>query len=201
MTIRIMTAALAALTALAAAGCASTPNVSYGDPRQVETVALGFGSTDLQQIAARMTDSLLSQPALAQRPDTDRPVIIVDRVRNKTTEHIDTESVTDTISTRLLRSGRFRFADMSQIQNIEDQINHQTASGLVDPATAIRLGKLIGADYMLYGNLSAIEKRGGRLTDVYYKFTLRLLDLETGLVEWMDEKEIRKQEKRRLLGP
>ncbi|HNC04265.1 MAG TPA: hypothetical protein PLY05_13045, partial [Agitococcus sp.] len=36
--------------------------------------------------------------------------------------------------------------------------------------------------------------------DVYYKFTLKLMNLKTGLVEWQDEQEIRKTAKRGLLG-
>ena len=34
--------------------------------------------------------------------------------------------------------------------------------------------------------------------DVYYKFTLKLMNLKTGLVEWQDEQEIRKTAKRGL---
>jgi PBP1b-binding outer membrane lipoprotein LpoB len=36
---------------------------------------------------------------------------------------------------------------------------------------------------------------------VYYKFTLNLVDVETGIIEWSDEKEIRKQANRAIFGP
>ena len=32
--------------------------------------------------------------------------------------------------------------------------------------------------------------------DVFYKFSLQLVDVESGLAEWMDEKEIRKTTER-----
>ena len=32
--------------------------------------------------------------------------------------------------------------------------------------------------------------------DVFYKFSLQLIDVESGLAEWMDEKEIRKTTER-----
>ena len=35
---------------------------------------------------------------------------------------------------------------------------------------------------MLYGNLSSIVKQDGSTKDVYYKMTMRLMDLETGLI-------------------
>ena len=53
---------------------------------------------------------------------------------------------------------------------------------------------------MLYGNLSSIVKDNGKKKDVYYKFTMRLMDLQTGIIEWADETEIRKQEQRKKFG-
>eukprot|EP00493_Phyllostaurus_siculus_P017826 UN18101 len=52
---------------------------------------------------------------------------------------------------------------------------------------------------MLYGNLSSIVKSNADKSDVYYKFTMRLMDMQSGLVEWADETEIRKTKKNRHL--
>jgi PBP1b-binding outer membrane lipoprotein LpoB len=71
---------------------------------------------------------------------------------------------------------------------------------MVDPKTAKSIGKLVGADYFLYGELASIKKSAGRVQDVYFKFTLNLVNIKTGLIEWADEKEIRKQAKKPLLG-
>ena len=56
--------AVAALVSLTLSGCANREVVSYGDATEVETVDIGFGSTDLQKVAAEMTDSLLVSPAM-----------------------------------------------------------------------------------------------------------------------------------------
>ncbi len=189
----------AALSIAILSGC-STTKVSYGDASEVETVTADFGSTDLQQIATSMVESLLSFPPMVEITSQRRPVIFVDRIRNKTTEHIDTESITDTITTRLLRSGKFRFVDMSKVEAVRKQLEFQHGSGMVNPETAVRTGRQIGAEYMLYGNLSSIVKKKGGTKDVYYKFTLKLMNLENGLIEWSDEKEIRKTRKRSLFG-
>jgi uncharacterized protein (TIGR02722 family) len=69
-----------------------------------------------------------------------------------------------------------------------------------DPSKATQFGRQIGAQYMLYGNLSSIVKSNQDKTDVYYKFTLRLMDLESGLVEWADETEIRKTKAKESVG-
>ncbi|WP_028115673.1 penicillin-binding protein activator LpoB [Ferrimonas senticii] len=185
--------------ALVLSGCAS--KVEYGDATAVETVDLGFGSTDLQAVAAKMVDSMMTTPSVQMlTANNQRPVLFVDRVTNKTSEHIDTESITDTISTQLLRSGQFRFIDMTKVDAVRKQLDYQNHSGLVDPSKAIQFGRQVGAQYMLYGNLSSIVKDNGSTKDVYYKMTMRLMDLDSGLIEWADEKELRKQKSKTLFG-
>ncbi|WP_119977742.1 penicillin-binding protein activator LpoB [Shewanella algidipiscicola] len=184
--------------AIGLAGCQS--RVQYGDATEVETVNENFGSTDLQAITAKMVDSMLTFPPVVAMTANDRPIIFVDKIKNKTSEHIDTESVTDSISNKLLRSGKFRFIDMTKVDSVRKQLDYQNNSGMVDPSTAINFGRQIGAQFMLYGNLSSIVKQDGSTTDVYYKMTMRLMDLETGLIEWSDEKEIRKTRSKSFLG-
>ncbi|WP_185817515.1 MULTISPECIES: penicillin-binding protein activator LpoB [Shewanella] len=184
--------------AIGLAGCQS--KVEYGDATEVETVNENFGSSDLQAIAAKMVDSMLTFPPVMVLTANDRPIMFVDKIKNKTSEHIDTESVTDSISNKLLRSGKFRFIDMTKVDAVRKQLDYQNNAGMVDPSTAISFGRQIGAQYMLYGNLSSIVKQDGSTKDVYYKMTMRLMDLETGLIEWSDEKEIRKVKSKSFLG-
>ncbi|WP_428618878.1 penicillin-binding protein activator LpoB, partial [Shewanella sp.] len=121
--------------AIGLAGCQS--KVQYGDATEVETVNENFGSTDLQAITAKMVDSMLSFPPVVAMTAKDRPIIFVDKIKNKTSEHIDTESVTDSISNKLLRSGKFRFIDMTKVDAVRKQLDYQNNSGMVDPSTAI----------------------------------------------------------------
>lgn len=179
-------------------GCSNT--VSYGDAQAVETVNVDFGSTDLQKIAAEMVDSMMMSGSVSAITRDGRPIVFVERIKNKTSEHIDTESITDTISTKMLNSGKFRFVDMDRVEAVRDQLNFQNNDELVNQSTAIQFGKMVGAQYMLYGNLSSIVKNAGSDKDVYYKMTMRLMDLQTGLIEWADETEIRKQQSKSLLG-
>ena len=71
---------------------------------------------------------------------------------------------------------------------------------MVSQSSAMNMGRQIGAEYMMYGNLSSIIKRNGNSKDVYYKFTMKVMHVETGIVEWSDEKEIRKTSKKSLFG-
>ena len=192
---------LVLVSAVAAAliGCASS-NVNYGDAQAVETLNKDFGSTDLQMIADKMVTDMLSFPVVVQLTQNRRPVMFVDKIRNKTQEHIDTESITDTIQNKLINSGKFRFVDMSKVQSVKEQLEYQQQSGMVNPAAMVRLGKQTGAQYMLYGNLASIVKDNGKVKDVFYQLTMNLMELESGELIWADQQEIRKQSRKKTLG-
>lgn len=194
----ILGVSLLAVAMVGLQGCAS--KVAYEDATEVETTTIDFGSTDLQQVAAKMVDSVLTFTPMVEVTNKRRPVMFVDRIKNKTTEHIDTESITDTISTRLLRSGKFRFVDMTKVAEVQEQLKFQHESGMVKRDTAAQIGRQIGAEYMMYGNLSSIVKKTDDVKDVYYKFTLKVMHLESGIIEWSDEKEIRKMREKSLFG-
>jgi hypothetical protein len=174
--------------ALLVAGCAKE-TVRYGDAKGVETVTTGFGSTDLQVIAESMTRSLLGSSVVT---NANRPVMTVQEVKNKTSEYIDTRAITDSIRTELQKSGRVRFAvDAAAMQQQVDELKRQQ-SELYEKDKTVPLGKMVGAAYRLEGNITSIVKQAGDTRDVWYKFNLQLWNIENGLMEWGDEKEIRK---------
>ncbi|RMO08307.1 putative lipoprotein [Pseudomonas cichorii] len=187
-----------AALALLASGCANnspvlgSKNISYGDTKAVETITNEFGSTDLQMIAESMTRSL-AQSGILQ----GRPVVQVYDVKNKTSEYIDTREITTTIKTQLMKSGVARFAsDNTEMQSQVDQLKLQNQSGLYKQRTIAKTGNMVAAKYRLEGSISSIVKRSEDYKDVFYKFSLQLVDVESGLAEWMDEKEIRKTTER-----
>lgn len=188
------------LAVLAGAGCRSTSKVRYADPTAATALSTQFGASDLQQIAEKMVDSLLVFPPIAKLTSKRQPVLLVDTVKNKTMQHIDTESITDSIRTRLIRSGKFRFIDRTTDAAAQAEIKIQKENGIVDPKTAVQTGKQFGAEYLLTANLSEIKQSSGRVTDVYYKFTMNLKNLKTGIIEWADEKQIRKVKTRSKFG-
>lgn len=186
-------ALLIALLSMLAA-CASSPKVTYSDPKAVETVTADFGSTDLQSIAEAMTRSLLQSRAITS--SREAPLITVAPVKNKTSEYIDTRMITTKIETQLLKSGQVRFAvRASDMQNQVNELNRQN-SGLYNQETTAKLGNMQGAKYRIEGEIGSIVKSDGSVRDVFYNFSLRLINNESGVYEWADEKEIRKQQTR-----
>lgn len=173
---------------LGIAGCAKD-TVRYGDARGVETVTNEFGSTDLQMIAESMTRSMLNAPVIGS---SNLPIVTVQDVKNKTSEYIDTRAITDSIRVELQKSGRVRFAvDAAEMRQQIEELQRQQ-SEYYDPSKSTEIGKMVGAAYRLEGNITSIVKQAKDVKDVYYKFNLQLWNVQNGLLEWTDEKEIRK---------
>ena len=185
---------VAGALALMAAGCATT--VEYGDETSAKPISTDFGSSDLQQVAAKMVDSLLSDEAVQEISVAGPPLLVVDKVKNKTTQHIDTEAVTDSIRTKLIRSRKFSFQDRTTEAALQEELAYQQAAA----RDALPAGQQDAPHYMLTSNLTEIRQEQGRLRDVYYKFTMNLRDLKSGRIIWADEKEIRKQKTKSVIG-
>ncbi|KFB66334.1 penicillin-binding protein activator LpoB [Candidatus Accumulibacter vicinus] len=193
---------LASTLVLALAGCTtiSSPtvgggNVSYGDAKAVETVTTDLGSTDIQMISEKMTQSLIQHP-LIQDLIRKRQLLMASPVKNKTSEYFDTRLITDTILTQLQKSGVRYAIEGEDMQNQVDELRRQNQSGLYDKSKSVKMGRMQGAKYRIDGSISSIVKKNVDIKDVYYKMNLRLVEIETGIVEWSDEKDIRKSARR-----
>ena len=181
----------AIVISVAALTACSGPQVRYGDAKAVETVNADYGSTDLQMIAESMTRSLLQSKAISGSKDA--PIVTLADVKNKTSEYIDTRVITDKIRTQLMKSGQVRFAvSISEMQNQTDELKRQNQSGLYKNSTIAKTGNMQGAQYRIEGSIASIVKNTKDMKDVYYVFNLNLINNESGLLEWADEKEIRK---------
>jgi len=179
-----------AMSVLLLTAC-SGPQVRYGDAKAVETVNANYGSTDLQMIAEAMTRSLLQSKAISGSKDA--PIVTLADVKNKTSEYIDTRVITDKIRTQLMKSGQVRFAvSITEMQNQTDELKRQNQSGLYKNSAIAKTGNMQGAQYRIEGSIASIVKNTKDVKDVYYVFNLNLINNESGLLEWADEKEIRK---------
>jgi uncharacterized protein (TIGR02722 family) len=165
--------------------------VSYGDSKAVETVTTDLGSTDIQMTAEKMTISMLQTP-LMQGIIRQRGLLMASPVANKTSEYFDTKLITDTILTQLQKNGVRYVIAGDEMQNQTDELIRQNQSGLYKKSSTAKVGNMQGAQYRIDGSVSSIVKRDSGVKDVYYKINMRLIEIESGIVEWSDEKEIRK---------
>lgn len=197
--------------ALGAVSCSST---SYKNAQDEETINIDWGSTDLQTFSKHMADSFIQSPSLGYlnkpyKGQDQRIVMVMGGITNETMEHINRNMISERVREAMMQSGKFRFVagDVGQAE-IDKQVRFQQGSGRVDPAKAIAFGKQQGAEVVLYGNLSSIEKEKGRSIetlgtkkeDVFYQFTMNALNIETGEIMWTNVEELRKQQVTSLFG-
>lgn len=179
------------LVAVLVSGCASTR------VREVELDRAPISSKlepqDVRRTVEKMAESLLSAPGVREAVGGQRLVLDVEPLKNRTTQHVDMVSITDSLRMQLLRSGMFRFMDRSTSSVDIDIINDQATVGLTDPTKAIKPGQQSAAQMFLTGALSEIKTKSGRTVDQYYKFSMILKDLRSGELVWADEQEIRKE--------
>lgn len=191
---------LIGLSALVLTGCQSK-QVSYDDSGNLAPMTTGFSFSDLNFVADKMVSSMLSSPMLDDITKSGRPILVVDRIQNRTDQHIDTESITDTIRTELIQSGQFRFTDKSTRELQRAEINYQNEKdGMVSQAAAIAKGQQLGAEFMVTGSIVSYEERTKQVQRKSYKFTLNLINLKTGIIEWAQEAPITKQRGRSVIG-
>jgi len=184
-----------------AAGCSVTTRDVGSDEKVIYDE--GYHFSDKKAIVNDMVDSLLTQHPLQR--STDRPVLIVYGIANRTSEHISTSAMTDDIRQALLRSGRVRFVNKIQRDNIASETSYQYG-GSVAAETRIRQARQVGARYMLTGTLRSIKKtqphqfRFKKKVLMYYSLNMELTDLETGLIEWADSTEVIRESSRPFVG-
>ena len=124
---------------------------------------------------------------------------MVTNLQNKTSEHIDTQNIMDMVRVELTNSGKVAFVDKEAREDISNEYGYQN-SGVVSEETKKGPGGQIGADFIINGRLDSIVQEVGKEKTVYYKLTLNLTNLKTGIIAWTNHKEIRKAYKKKSVG-
>lgn len=190
-------------------GCAMTARETQLD-RQAMSAKLE--PQDVRRTVEKMVDSMITDADVIKEVGGNKPVLDITGIKNRSTMHIDMNMITSSIRTKLIRSRLFRFVDRTTAADDLQFMNDQALNGLTDSRKAIRAGQQSAAQMYLYGELSEMRQEVDDAsenwanitftssTDRYYKFNLNLKDLRTGEIIWTDEQEIRKDQKRRVLG-
>lgn len=168
----------------------------YDDVKNENLLNDRWSETDMQKSVQELVASMLNHRAIkkAQKP----PLVLITGLQNKTSEHIDTQNIMDMVRVELSRTGDVEFVNKEARGDIKDEYEYQ-GSGMVAEETKKGPGGQTGADYIIDGRLDSIVQEVGRDKTVYYKLTLNLTNLKTGVITWTDHKQMRKVfEKKRI---
>ena len=155
-----------------------------------------WSETDMQKSVTDLVSSMLAHPSLAQ--SSKKPIVLVTKIQNKTNEHVETQSIADMIKVELTRSGKVVFIDKEAREDIANEQSYQE-SGAVG-SNKIGKAQQVGADFILNGRLDSIVQEVGKDKTVYYKLTLNLTDIRSGLIVWTDHKQMRKVFRKKTIG-
>jgi penicillin-binding protein activator len=151
-----------------------------------------WNDTDSQQVSQAMIEDALSFGWIEQwqRAKGRKPVVMAYGVKNRSTEHINTQTFMKDLERAFLRSGRVSVvADTEQRLSTREERAEQQQGLTANPS---RIGKELGADFVLTGVLNSIVDQEGKDAVVFYQANLELISVETNEKVWIGDHKIKK---------
>jgi uncharacterized protein (TIGR02722 family) len=181
------------LMALLMIGCGSSKKVTRLDEKSVTDLSGKWNDTDARLVAEEMISDVLSRPWITNfaAEHGAKPVVTVGTIRNKSNEHIDTETFTTDFERELINSGQVKFvASPGQRDEVRSERMDQQENSSRE--TMKRLREETGADYLLMGSIKTIVDQEGGARVVFYQTDLELINIESNEKAWIGTKKIKK---------
>ncbi len=181
-----------ALAVILLAGCGGT-KVQRVDSGEMIDLSGNWNDTDSQLVSAEMINDSLSRPWVSEFRSTQGkpPTVIVGTVRNRSSEHINTETFVKDLERELLNSGKVKFV-VAREPRTEVREEKMDQADFADPATMKAMGKEKGADFMLLGQINTIMDAAGKQAVMYYQVELEMINILTNEKVWIGQKKIKK---------
>lgn len=177
----------AVFSGLIMVSCGST-KVSRVDSDEVIDLDGYWNESDVRIVCDSLIEECISSPRIAKFEGQQgrAPVVIIDSIRNQSSEHIDTSIVEKKFQTAIINSGVMEFVSSSTERQAlreekADQADHSTYD------TAKEMDQETGADFMLKGSVKTIVQSAGDKTVRTYYVYAELHDIKTNKIVWMAE--------------
>jgi len=191
------------LSVIIGSGCqAFRQSVDTVDVNTSKPFDAKYDYSDLRTMSNEIVDKMLA--ASIMKTMATPPIVAIFSIENRTTIHIDTQAMTDTMRSKLMDSGKMRFVNTTRRDELLKEAGYQGKNAT--PETRVQVGKQLGAKYMLTGSIVELTRASGREVrvsskeEVYYQFTVELTDLETGLVEIAPQVERARKASKPIIG-
>ncbi len=179
-------------------GCSTTPKITRIDAAAQVDLSGYWNDTDSREVAMEMIKDALSRPWIDDfiSQKKEKPRIVVGTIRNRSMEHINTQTFVKDLEREVLNSGRAKFvASMDERQEIREEKIDQSFHA--DAATQKSLGQEKGADFMIRGQINTIMDEAGNTQLKYYQVELEAINILTNEKVWIGQKKIKKLVQRR----
>ncbi|MBT7205348.1 MAG: penicillin-binding protein activator LpoB [Deltaproteobacteria bacterium] len=175
-------------------GCGKSVEVARVDSGKEIALTDKWNDEDSRLVAEEMINDMLNYPWISQfnqRFPGKEPLVTVQRVRNKSHEHIAVDTFVNDIKRAVIRSGKAGFiATLEERQDTRAELADQDMNASAD--TRMEMGEEDGANFALSGTINSIVDQldGQRVT--YYQVDLKLINLQTAREVWNGSKKIKK---------
>jgi len=120
-----------------------------------------------------------------------KPVVIVGKIRNKSSEHIAIETFTKDLERELINSGKVRFV-ASSTERDQVRAERKDQQDFASSESFKKFYKELGADFLLSGVINSINDSYDGSEVKYYQIDLQLINIETNEKVWIGDKKIKK---------
>lgn len=183
-------------------GCSAfRESITDTDPRKASTLSAKFDQRDLLDMADQIAGDILGHPF---PPDGIVPIMASLGILNNTRTHLDVVALEDTLTSKLMNSGRMQFINTARRDDMIKEQGYQLANST--EATRVQIGKQLGARYMITGSITELGAETGRQVraskqeDVYYQLTVDITDLETGIIVTRKQRDRLRRRSRPIFG-
>lgn len=182
---------IVALVALISFSCSR--KVTRINPDDQVDLSGRWNDTDSKLVAEQMIYDVMNRPWHNdfKIANNRKPVVIVGYVQNKSTEHIESETFIKDVEREFINSGYVRVVSNSEFR---EKLREERADQgeFASQETQAKWGKELGADFMMFGVITAVIDSYKKEKVVNYKVNLELVSIETNEKVWLGDKEIKK---------
>tara|TARA_R110001592_G_scaffold235045_8_gene493034 strand:+ start:413 stop:1081 length:669 start_codon:yes stop_codon:yes gene_type:complete len=185
------------LATVAVAGCST--QVKRVDSNEEIALSDRWNATDSRLVAEEMVADMVSFPWATEFEMNNgrKPTVIIQRISNKSHEHIAVDTFINDIKRSIIRSGKASFvAGGEERESVRDERSDQE----LNAKDAKAQGQEKAADYALSGTLNSIVDQADKERVTFYQVDLKLIDMESNIEVWNGQKKIQKYQKKSSFG-
>ncbi len=174
-------------------GCGASKQVTRVDADTTIDLSGRWNDADSRMVADEIIGDCLTHPWINDHgiSAAGKPVVIVGGIRNKSMEHIPVATFITDIERAFINSGKVRtVSGASERGEIREERAAQGEFAALE--TVKRMGRELGADYMMTGEINTIEDREGGDQVIFYQTDLTLTNIETNEKIWIGNKKLKK---------
>jgi uncharacterized protein (TIGR02722 family) len=190
---------VAALSAGMLTACGGT-QVKRVDSNKEIALTDRWNDQDSQLVSKEMIGDMLSFPWIRDHKSAnggEKPTVIIQRVRNKSHEHIAADTFLNDLKRAIIRTGDARFIAAGAER---DDIRSERSDQELNARRAKEMGVEIAADFALSGSINSFVDQvdGTRVTT--YQIDLKLINMESNEEVWNGQKKIKKLQEKSSYG-